>query len=174
MITLRTVPTEASSDAIGLLLECHERIRRFSRLAVRIATDPAPEKDVKDAAFAVHRYFHKALPLHIQDEDLSLRPMLTAAGTAQVAQALDRMHGEHGPIDAQVEALMPMWRRLMEDPAALDELRPAMTPLAQALEEAMLAHLAHEEEVIFPAARQFLDADRLNDLAGQMRDRRRP
>lgn len=174
MISLRTVPTEASSDAVGLLLECHERIRRFCRLAVRIATDPAPEQDVKDAAFAVHRYFHKALPLHIEDEDLSLRPMLTAAGGPAEAQALARMHEEHGPIDRQVEALMPMWRRLMEEPSALAELRPVMTPLAQALEEAMLLHLAHEEEVIFPAARRLLDKTRLDDLAGQMRDRRRP
>lgn len=174
MISLRTLPTEASSDPLGLFVECHERIRRFCRLAVRIATEPAPDEDVKDAAFAVHRYFHRALPLHIEDEDLSLLPRLEAVGDAEVKQALEQMSDEHEPIDRRIRALIPSWRLLSERPAELSAMKSELFEQADAIEKLMLPHLVHEETVIFPAARRLLSKESLAELAAQMRDRRRP
>lgn len=174
MISLNTMPTEASTDPLGLFLECHERIRRFCRLAVRIATEPSPDNDVKDAAFAVHRYFHRALPLHIEDEDLSLLPRLEAVGDAAIKQALERMSDEHDPIDSRIRALIPSWRLLSERPTELAAMKSELFEQANAIEQLMLPHLVHEETVIFPAARRLLSKQQLEEIAGQMRDRRRP
>lgn len=174
MISLNTLPTEASTDPLGLFVECHERIRRFCRLAVRISTEPAPEKDVKDAAFAVHRYFHRALPLHIEDEDLSLLPRLEAVADAEVRQALEQMSDEHDPLDSRIRALIPTWRLLSEKPTELEAVKSDMFEQANAIEQLMLPHLELEETVIFPAARRLLSKEALEEIAGQMRDRRRP
>lgn len=174
MLTLRTMASEPSTDPLGLFMECHERIRRFCRLAVRIATEPAPEKDVQDAAFAVHRYFHKALPLHIEDEDLSLLPELESVGDAAVKLALERMSDEHEPLDRRIDALIPSWRLLIERPSELSAMKPELFALADELEKQMLEHLAHEETVIFPAARELLGEAALFKIASDMRDRRRP
>lgn len=174
MISLNVVPTKASTDPLALFVDCHERIRRFCRLAVRIASEPAPDSDIKDAAFAVHRYFHRALPLHIEDEDLSLLPRLEAVGDAQVKQALEQMSDEHGPLDSRIRALIPSWRLLSERPSELAAMKSEMFEEASAIEHLMLAHLVHEETVIFPAARRLLSERSLGELAAQMRDRRRP
>lgn len=174
MLTLRTMAAEPSTDPLGLFMECHERIRRFCRLAVRIASEPAPEKDVQDAAFAVHRYFHKALPLHIEDEDLSLLPELEQVGDVALKSALERMSGEHEPLDQRIEALIPLWRVLIERPSELVVMGPELLVQADVLEREMLAHLEHEETVIFPAARNLLGEKALFRIANDMRDRRRP
>lgn len=174
MLTLRTVPTEASNDPMGLFLECHARIRRFCRLAVKLGTETAPPEEVKQAAHAVHRYFAKALPLHIEDEDLSLSPRLEAVGTPEVKAALERMSDEHDPLEASIRALLPRWRTLMDHPEELDAMKSGLLADAEVLEREMLAHLVHEEEVIFPAARKLLDKADFDGLAQQMRDRRSP
>ena len=66
-----------AADAVGLLLDCHERIRAFTAMASRLAApgDPGPDA-IRDAAARVHRYFAEALPLHAQDEEESLAPRL--------------------------------------------------------------------------------------------------
>lgn len=174
MLTLRTVPTPSSTDAIGLLLECHERIRRFSRLAVRLASEPAPEKDVAEAARGVHRYFSKALPLHVEDEDRSLMPRLEPLAPEEVRKALARMNGEHRVIDALVEELLPHWAAIAEAPGTLEPIRADLKRKSEALETLMLGHLENEETLIFPNARRALAREQLEALAGEMRDRRKP
>ncbi len=67
----------AAGDAVGLLLECHERIRSFLALARRIAeVGPSAPGTVPEAAARVRRYFTEALPLHARDEEESILPRL--------------------------------------------------------------------------------------------------
>src|SRR5574341_1715069 len=88
----------ARSDAVDLLLECHQRIRSFLGLALRLgeawAAEPA---EVADAAARVHRYFALALPLHAQDEDQSIAPRLRGRDRAvdHELEIVAREHREH-------------------------------------------------------------------------------
>ena len=89
---------ETAEDAAGQLLDCHERIRRFTEMAIRLAAaGGAPEPEVKDAATRVHRYFVESLPRHAEDEDRSIAPRLRqrASGEREVIEALDAIDREH-------------------------------------------------------------------------------
>src|SRR5688500_10721731 len=65
-------------ELIELLAACHERMRRFVRVAQSVAdaSPTVPATEVADAAASVHRYFTVAFPLHGIDEEASLIPRL--------------------------------------------------------------------------------------------------
>ena len=67
-------------DLPDLLLDCHERIRHFSTLAVRLAREDASDDERRGVAAGVARYFEQALPLHVRDEDESILPRLRGRG----------------------------------------------------------------------------------------------
>src|SRR5690606_25886197 len=89
--------TSSDQSLLELLTACHERIRRFTAMAVAL-TEPSaqsrPPSEVTDAADGVRRYLAVALPLHAADEELSITPRLRARAPS-LAPALDRMCQEH-------------------------------------------------------------------------------
>jgi len=96
------------TDALSLLMACHERIHRYlgglsalSALSALEGTDEgAGDPRVAPTALACLRYFRDGLPLHGQDEDHSLAPRLRAlAPDARVLEAMDRMREEHEVMD---------------------------------------------------------------------------
>ena len=144
-------------DAVDLLLECHGRIHGFLALARRLGeARSAPADAVADAAFRVHRYFTVALPLHAQDEEGSIAPRLRGRDPAVDAELVSmiREHQEHeGPLSALVGACADVSR----DPGRHGALAVVIERSAGELERHFAAHLAREEEVIFPAVRRLLD-----------------
>jgi iron-sulfur cluster repair protein YtfE (RIC family) len=150
----------------GLLLDCHARIRRFGALAVRLAEESAPEAEVGEAAAAVHRYFTRALPLHVADEEQSLAPRLRrfAPDTLDALATMEREHREHAALLAR---LVPEWEKLARSPAG----RGATLADAQRLLAALEAHLAAEESAVIPSLSRVPPAE-AQAFAGEMRARR--
>ena len=148
----------APGDAVDLLLECHQRIRAFLDLARRLGEARGePAEAVADAAARVHRYFTVALPLHALDEEESIAPRLRGREPAADAElaTMTREHREHqGPLSVLVGACG--W--LSREPARHGELAAVVRGAAEELTRHFAAHLAREEEVIFPAVRRLLDA----------------
>ena len=168
--------TPESKDAAELLLACHQRIRHFSGVAVKLAHGHgATEPEIAQAADSLHRYFSIALPLHEADENLSLHPRLrSAVPEGELAgPAADAMLDQHMAIDELVERLIPLWVLLKSAPARLPELSAEMCSLSKRLSEIFDAHLKLEEETIFPAMRKYLSASDLSDIVSEMQDRRR-
>ena len=164
----RRVP--AASDLVGHLLECHERIRRFVALAVKVGAGGGAAGEVVDACAAVERYFERALPLHIEDEERSIVARLRGKD-ADVDEALRAMEAEHEAHRPLVEELLAASRSVRESPDATDRrerLRLAAVRLAADFEP----HLAREERVVFPAVRSLLDADAHAQIRGEQRARR--
>jgi iron-sulfur cluster repair protein YtfE (RIC family) len=149
-----------------LLLECHARIRTFAALAVRLATAPASESELADAAARVHRYFTEALPLHVADEERSVAPRLRRLAP-DTALALDRMEREHRAHDSLLAILIPAWASLRSEPGAKTSLAADAAHLQSLLEE----HLAAEERLVIPALAR-LPADELRALVDEIRARR--
>lgn len=130
------------------LLDCHERIRRFCALAVRLAAGGSPD-DTRQAATELRRYFGIALPLHVADEEESLRPRLERADGDKMNDALDTMAREHVEVEEALIELMPRWQEILD--VATPEACALTKDAAAWLSEHMRGHLEREETLIFPA-----------------------
>src|SRR5690606_37975903 len=104
-------------DAVDLLLECHARIRRFVAMAHAAATHADAEpSDIADACSQVRRYFTEALPLHIADEELSIRPRLEGT-SAEVDAALAAMEEQHHRHETLFERLLELVEAVGQKPS---------------------------------------------------------
>jgi len=166
-------PRAGAEDLVGLLLECHHRIRTFVGLAVQVATrDGLPAAEVVDACGRFERYFVEALPLHVEDEERSLLPRL-AGLDGEVDSALATMRAQHAGHALLLKELLDAGRELRRSPgdaAARGRLGAAASRLSADFEQ----HLALEERVLFPAARGRLAADVQAQIVAELRERRRP
>jgi hemerythrin-like domain-containing protein len=164
----------ARENAVGMLLECHERIRAFLELARRLGeADAASREEVAEAALRVHRYFTEALPLHARDEEESILPRLRGLDPGVDAE-LATMVAEHQDHDRPLGALVEACAELARAPERLPELRRRVADAAAELAAHFDAHLAREETVIFPALRRLLAPSVDGAIVGEIRARRRP
>lgn len=164
-------PRQEASELVALLLECHERIRRFISLA-RVAGERAdlPPSELADACARVERYFGQALPLHVADEEESILPRLRGL-SFDVDRALDSMHDEHDEHAPKLRKLLGLCARLREQPED-GAARAELTALSSELEQEFAAHLTLEETVLFPALRQQLSDDQRAQIVAELRKRR--
>jgi iron-sulfur cluster repair protein YtfE (RIC family) len=163
-----------TEDAVDLLVGCHQRIRHFTGVAVRLAhAQAASAEEIAQAAATVHRYYSVSLPLHEADEDQTLQPRLRAVAGEQVRHALLAMCDQHQAIDELIERLLPLLVLVRDNPDILGEVGEEMCSITKALEEAFRAHLQMEEEVIFPAIRSVLPESTRADILREMQERRK-
>jgi hemerythrin-like domain-containing protein len=168
LVTIGRPQAEPAADLVGMLLACHERIRQFTAMAVRLAaaTEASPTERA-EAAIAVRRYFSVALPLHVRDEEESLAPRLLRSG---LAGELARMAAQHARIERLLAELEPLWEETARNPAERELLDRQVAP-ARELEHLLASHLDLEEASILPAARRLLPAVQ-STIAAEMRARR--
>jgi iron-sulfur cluster repair protein YtfE (RIC family) len=165
-------PTKEPSDAVDLMLECHDRIRSFVSLACRLASAAeASEDEVRETAARVSRYFSEALPLHVADEEQSIVPRL-AGKNPEMDAVLQAMHGEHIGHEANLKVVVETCNALKASPAMLPQLRDALLDAASDLEAEFARHLKQEEEVIFPAIRSLLTPEQQLSILNELRGRR--
>ncbi len=167
-------PSNTTEDAVELLTGCHDRIRHFTSVAVKLAhAQGATPDEIGNAAGAVHRYYSVSLPLHEADEDQTLRPRLSAVANEQVQHALVAMGDQHQAIDELLERLLPLLVMVRNNPDALHAAGAEICSITKALDEIFSAHLQMEEEVIFPAIREVLPADAQAEMLREMQARRK-
>ena len=174
LVSIRTSPDrEHPPDAIDLLITCHDRIRTFDAISLRLSEAVnVALTEVADAAASVHRYYQLALPLHQLDEDESLAPRLARRGSAGLVSSLETIGREHREIDRLLVRLLPAWAQLAGDPAALPRLSAELSVNTRELHRLWQRHLELEERTVFPAARELLACDELAQVLAEMRARR--
>jgi hemerythrin-like domain-containing protein len=137
------------TEPAAWMLECHQRIRRFTGGLTRLAAlDDLTDPRAPEAAVACARYFREGLPRHAQDEDRSIAPRLRLLADPVLDGVLDRMTSEH------VECDHVLARILVDlDAVAAGHPEDVHTLRADArwLHGHMEAHLAAEEAVVVPA-----------------------
>ena len=155
------------TDALGLLMACHERIHRYlGGLGALAALEGSADPRVVPTAVSCLRYFRDGLPLHGQDEDHSLAPRLRALSPdAQVLEAMDRMSEEHAALDQGLPEVLERLADVAEGRAA-----PLVEP-HRWLSELLTRHLAMEEATIFPAMSALPPAE-LDAIVAEIRGRR--
>ena len=154
-------PAAETGDVVDLLLACHERIRFFIDLAIRIGdTADASNEEIRDAAARIVRYFSESLPLHVADEEESIIPRLSGRDAA-LDRTFESIRREHSAHDHDLKSLLKICGDLQaaREPAA--ETRQELRDIAVNLRQQFQIHLSEEEQVVLPAIRSLLtDHDR--------------
>jgi iron-sulfur cluster repair protein YtfE (RIC family) len=163
-----------TEDVVASLLACHQRIRHFTGVAVKLAhAQGATPEEVVQAASGVHRYYTVSLPLHEADEEETVRPRLDAIGGEKLRHALLAMADQHLAIDELLERLLPLLVMVRNNPQAIHATGSEMCSITKALDEIFNAHLQLEEEVIFPAIREALPESVRAEMLREMQGRRK-
>ncbi len=155
------------SDPLALLAACHGRMLGLCDLLERLPAHQATHGNDDELAAAANRllrYFDQAAPLHHQDEEQDLLPLLGDRLESAVRHRLEREHEEQHAL----------WARLRADLLAAIEGRPHPLEAAQiqAFVEACRSHIDFEETQVLPLARTTLDAEALARLGRAMAARR--
>lgn len=167
-------PAVGFEQPFEMLLACHERVRRSLALLgrlVRHVDERGHDESSRSAASDVLRYFDLAAPLHHEDEERHVFPVLADSGDPELVGAVSALHRDH----ARMSALWAGLRVTLEAWSRPDAVGAADHGFRQQVAEFELiyaGHLATEEEVVFPAARDRLHGHRLADMSADMERRR--
>ena len=156
-----------------MLEACHERVQRTLGLLGRLrehVRQQGVDHDARQAARDVLRYFDIAAPLHHQDEELHVFPLLLAQATPEVRALVIRLQQDHVAMTADWAAARAGLQAL------LDENATGFTPQDEAALDRFArrydAHIAAEEGVAYPAAAALLPPTALAAMGREMATRR--
>lgn len=157
----------------ALLRGCHARIERMDALQLRLIDHvrvSGADAQAQQAAAKVLRYFDLAAPLHHEDEDLHVFPLLRQIGEEGDAARLDRLEADHRAF-AALWATLRIWLQQVQTGQA--QSANAQTVGAAAHFSAIHAtHIALENTRIFPAAQACMTAAQLAAMGQDMAARR--
>lgn len=163
-----TSPGPSFEQPLEMLVACHDKVRHFARLALRLAEHVAQngaDAEAGQAAASILRYFDHAAPLHHADEEADLFPALDALCDPAVSAALARLEAEHCDLGACWQAVRP-WL------VAIEHGRPSPAPaMLWRFGEDYPAHAEREEREVYPAACR-LSTAQLAQIGRRMRARR--
>jgi hemerythrin-like domain-containing protein len=156
-------------DPLALLYVCHGHTERQLLTLARLQRhlpEHGCDKDARAAARAILQYFDSAAPNHHADEEQSIFPRLAAA-VPMAARLIATLDGDHA-------ALAANWRRLRLMLAAIAAgARASLSAkLVADVTAAYLAHIAREENELFPLAHETFDAATLAAISREMARRR--
>ncbi len=175
-MTLNALPDSAPGfdQPIAVLKHCHDRIRKqldtLARLVPHLAAHGADDQ-ARQAASALIKYFDKAAPLHHQDEEHDLVPMLQAsaagADAALLAELVPQILSEHQQMDG-------MWQSLHEELRQIADGKPAQLSehTVRRFCDTYARHMEIEEGNIAPMAKRLFSAGQMAQLGQAMQQRR--
>ncbi len=175
-MTLPALPDSAPGfdQPIAVLKHCHDRIRKqlatLAKLPAHLAAHGADEQ-ARQAAAAVIKYFDQAAPLHHEDEEHDLVPMLQAsaqgADAAVLAELVPRILNEHQQMDG-------LWQGLHEELKLIAGGAGARLSEAKVgrFGEVYTRHMELEESQIAPMAKRLFSAEQMARLGQAMQQRR--
>lgn len=168
-----TAPAAGFEQPFAMLEACHERVQRtlalLARLRVHVREQGADE-NAQQAARDVLRYFDMAAPLHHEDEELHVFPLLLAHGAPEVVRAVRQLQQDHVAMAASWAAARSPLQALADGVSTAftvkdeDALRDFAGHYA--------GHIATEEGVVYPAVREMLSAESLRAMGDEMAARR--
>ncbi|MBI2732485.1 MAG: hemerythrin domain-containing protein [Aquabacterium sp.] len=155
-------------DPIELLLACHDKVRRFAGLTLRLRDHLAakgPDKSAQEAAQSILRHFTLAAPLHHDDEELDLFPALRQLAVGALDQEMGQLEAEH----AELAALWQSLQAWLQAPVAG---QPHAAPdTLTAFAQRYPAHAQREEALVYPYATR-LTPEQISQITSAMVARR--
>lgn len=171
-------PESDFSDPLGLLSDCHQRIRYFLNVLTTVCEQSAEKPLTADQKIALEKalwYFREAGPRHTADEEQSLFPLLRAKNTPRVRRALEkveRLEADHRHAEADHDDVDSIGRRWLSDGSLSKEDSRQMKVLLANLMRLYKRHLDMEEAEIFVLADGVLTRDEKDVIGREMASRR--
>jgi hemerythrin-like domain-containing protein len=169
-------PAAGFDEPFEMLDACHDRLRRSLELLERLhryLLTHAVDEQARQAALDVLRYFTVAAPLHHEDEERHVVPLLRRSGQKPLVDASKQLMQDHAQIRLEWRTLEPLLREVVRgEPPQPHRLAEAVRKFARMNE----CHLVFERDVVFPQARRFQESDGPAALAAmgqEMAQRRR-
>ncbi|WP_034712347.1 hemerythrin domain-containing protein [Acidovorax sp. JHL-9] len=167
-------PSVGFEQPFAMLEACHERVQRTLALLQRLRAhvqEHGADVSAQQAARDVLRYFDIAAPLHHEDEELHVFPLLLAQAAPDVVALVRRLQHDH-------RCMATDWAAARLALQALVEGRQAGFSEADgAAFERFIGrydrHIADEETLAYPAAQALLAAPALEAMGREMAARRR-
>lgn len=168
-------PAVGFEQPYAMLAACHERVQRSLDLLGRLVDyigDQGHDAQTRSAAADVLRYFDLAAPLHHQDEERHVFPLLLAQGDVSLCATVQRLQADH----RQMETL---WARVREallrwcEPACEEKVAADTVETITRFRGLYAGHIEAEEGLVFPAARAAMSAATLGAMGAEMQARRR-
>ena len=169
-------PAAGFEAPFEMLATCHDRVERMLALQVKLQRHllaTGCDEPARQAARDVMRYFDRAAPLHHQDEELHVFPLLLAGPDAALRALVQRLMQDHRQMEtAWVEARRTLMA-IAESPAS--GWTPLTPPQAGALDRFAALyrqHLDDENHIVYPAAESMLPSDAVQAMSEDMMQRR--
>lgn len=170
-------PAVGFEQPYEMLEACHERVQRTLDLLGRLldyAQDKGQDAQTRSAASDVLRYFDLAAPLHHQDEEQHVFPLLLEQGDATLRASVQQLQSEHeemGQLWLLIRVPLQRWRDGGDNPQ--DRPDTALKAAAQRFAALYAGHIPREEQLVFPAARAAMDPATQARMGAEMQARRR-
>ena len=169
-------PAAGFDEPFEILDAYHHRLHRSLELVQRLQrhlVNQGADEQARQAALDVLRYFTIASPLHHEDEERHVVPLLLQTGQDALVKAAEQVMQDHVQICSVWRSLEPMLREIVngENP---DRQRLADT--VRKFVRLNESHLAFENGVVFPKARELTEGKGSAALAAmghEMAQRRR-
>lgn len=166
-------PAVGFDTPFEMLQACHERVQRTLALLHKLVDylhDHACDDSARQAARDVLRYFDMAAPLHHEDEELHVFPLLLQRGDAPVVAQVQQLQRDHTAMEQHwQDARLPL---LALADGAVDVFTADDEAALARFAAGYAGHIRCEEEVVYPAASALLDAAALQRMGREMRQRR--
>jgi len=173
-----SAPAAGFEEPFDMLSACHERVERMLALLQRLLAHldhSGWDASAAEAAQDVMRYFDLAAPLHHQDEELHVFPILLAAPdtTGMLHGHIRRLQQDHRDMETGWPLARAVLQRIREpgpgpwQPLGTDELHTL-----QVFEGRYQQHMDIEEQHIYPATRQHISPAQHTAMALDMMQRR--
>lgn len=157
-------------DVVEVLLEAHSEARQIVSMAEALAIGSATS-GARETATTISDHVAWLMPMHCEDEDLSLAPRLLGRHHV-VDTALGQMKLQHLALDAPLARVRMLCLVLSRDISRLHALRFELSAAAQDLRQRLAEHHAFEESIVFPALKRLLYPDELQSIGAEMKARR--
>ncbi|MBI2746518.1 MAG: hemerythrin domain-containing protein [Burkholderiales bacterium] len=158
-----------------MLAACHERVQRSLDLLGRLVDyigKQGHDAQTRSAAADVLRYFDLAAPLHHQDEEQHVFPLLLTQGDVSLRATVQRLQADH----RQMEALWADAREALlrwSEPDCQEQISADTRETIARFRGLYAGHIQAEEGQVFPAAHAAMSAATLGAMGAEMQARRR-
>lgn len=168
-----SAPAVGFEQPFAMLEACHERVLRTLALLARLRAhvrEHGADGDARQAARDVLRYFDMAAPLHHEDEELHVFPLLLAQATPELKALVLRLQQDHVAMTADWAAARTGLLALVDGGA--EGFTPHDEAAFDRFAERYGAHIEAEEGMAYPAAVALLAPAALATMGREMAARR--
>lgn len=166
-------PAAGFEQPFEMLEACHDRVHRslslLQRLREHIGTQGA-DGQARDAARDVMRYFDLAAPEHHRDEELHVFPALLASGDDRAQALVAQLREDHLQMESRWKAARAVLAGIAD--GSRSSIGASDAASLDAFAGLYAGHIETEETLVYPQARERIEAESLRAMTHDMMARR--